>query len=330
MTINEIAAMAGVSRATVSRYINHGYVSEEKKEAIRKVIEATGYQPSMTAQNLRSRVTKFIGVIIPRIDSDSISRMVAGIGDVLSAEGYQLLLANTNNNEKEELKFLSLFKENHVDGIILMGTIFTTEHKKALKSLSVPIVILSQRLPGYSCVYFDDYSASYALTDRLLAHGTNFAYLSADLKDQAVGMERRNGFLQAIKNRGLSVPGGCILEARFSMDSGYEQAKELFSRNPKIDTLICATDRIAVGAMKYIRELGKSIPEDVQIAGIGDSKLAQVTTPALSTVHLYYKTAGKEAARLLIDRIREGNSTASKELKLGFQLMMKGSTRDIE
>ena len=95
-------------RATVSRYLNKGYVSEEKKEIIRKVIVETGYQPSAQAQTLRTKKTSLVGVILPKINSDTISREVAGISDVLTARGYQLILANTNNNLDEELKYLSL------------------------------------------------------------------------------------------------------------------------------------------------------------------------------------------------------------------------------
>lgn len=113
MNINEIARLAGVSRATVSRYLNKGYVSEEKKEIIRKVIEETGYQPSAQAQTLRTKKTSLVGVILPKINSDTISREVAGISDVLTARGYQLILANTNNNLDEELKYLSLFTRKH-------------------------------------------------------------------------------------------------------------------------------------------------------------------------------------------------------------------------
>ena len=136
MTINEIAKLAGVSRATVSRYLNDGYVSREKSEKIRAVIEETGYRPSAQAQILRTKRTKLVGVIIPKINSDSISRMVAGISSVLSAAGYEILLANTDNNEKEELKYLQVFTaSNQVDGIILIGTIITAAHRKVLRSL---------------------------------------------------------------------------------------------------------------------------------------------------------------------------------------------------
>ena len=141
MNINEIARLAGVSRATVSRYLNNGYVSSEKKEVIRKVIQETGYQPSSQAQTLRTKKTSLIGVILPKINSDTISREVEGISDILTRRGYQLILANTNNDLEEELKYLSLFKERQVDGVVFIATMFTRKHKQMLKDYKVPIVL---------------------------------------------------------------------------------------------------------------------------------------------------------------------------------------------
>lgn len=327
MNINEIAKLAEVSRATVSRYLNNGYVSEEKKDRIRRVIEETGYRPSSSAQTLRSKKTNFIGVIIPKINSDSISRMVSGISSTLAEAGYQMLLACTHNNEKEELKFLNLFKENHVDGIILLGTIFTAEHRKALKSLSVPIVILSQYLNGYSCVYSDDYRAAYDLTSYLAATGTNVGYLSVTEKDEAVGKERLRGVRDALKNHHQELPDERIRECMFDMESGSAQAEALLKAEPDIDTMVCATDTIAVGALQFLKSVGKRIPEDIQIAGIGDSSLSRVTEPSLTTVHLYYEEAGTEAARLLFDLIQNGEAAIQKEVKLDCRLIVQGSTR---
>ena len=144
MTINEIAEMAGVSRATVSRYLNDGYVSKQKAERIRKVIAETGYTPSVSAKLLRSNHTNLIGVIIPKISSDSISRMVNGISNVLMAEGYQMLLACTNNNEADEVRYLKTFSQNNVDGIILFGTVLTQQHYETLKGISCPVIVLTQ------------------------------------------------------------------------------------------------------------------------------------------------------------------------------------------
>ena len=108
MTIAEIASRAGVSKAAVSRYLNNGYVSSEKREAIRRVIEETGYVPSQQAQTLRTGKSRMVGVIVPRIDSESISRVVAGISRVLEEQGYRLLLANTDNRVEKELEYLDM------------------------------------------------------------------------------------------------------------------------------------------------------------------------------------------------------------------------------
>ena len=109
MDINEIARMAGVSRATVSRYLNDGYVSEEKRRQIKKVIDETGYQPSQRAQTLRTGKTKLVGVIIPKISSDSVGRMVQGMTRLLRERGYQMILANTDNDAKTEVDYIKLF-----------------------------------------------------------------------------------------------------------------------------------------------------------------------------------------------------------------------------
>ena len=110
MTIKEIAQLAGVSSAAVSRYLNGGYVSDEKKEQIRRVIEETGYQPSAQARILRTKKACLVGVVVPKINSESISRVTAGIEQVLSRRGYQMLLGSTDNDPVKEISYLKLFE----------------------------------------------------------------------------------------------------------------------------------------------------------------------------------------------------------------------------
>lgn len=317
MTINEIAKLAGVSRATVSRYLNDGYVSQDKRDKIKKVIDETGYTPSSYAQTLRNKKTNYIGVIIPKIDSDSIGRMVSGITSVLSDNNYQLLLASTNNNASEELKYLRLFKENHVDGIILLGTIFTKEHIKTLSSYQVPIVILGQNVKGYSCIYSDDYHAAFSLGEKIAKTAKHTAMISVTKKDIAVGLNRREGFIDAFKENNKSIPKKNILEVGFDFEDGYKACKTLIEADPKIDTLICATDTIAAGAIKYLREAKLDIPSDVQVTGFGDSKLSLVSYPSITTIHFFYEEAGTKAANLLLDKI---SNKTKEEPNLGIQL----------
>lgn len=326
MNINEIAKLAGVSRATVSRYLNDGYVSEDKKTRIQQVIDATGYQPSAQAQTMRTNRTKVIGVIIPKINSDSISRTVAGISSVLAKAGYQCLLANTDNNEREELKYLSVFRQNHVDGILLMGTILTKEHLAALGKLTIPIVVIGQTLRQCSCICYDDYNAAKELTGLLLPYAKKLGYIGVTKADIAVGTNRFEGFLAAVKEAGMDFESSCYQEAAFNMQSGEAQAELLFTRCPEIDTLFCATDHIAIGAMNYLERIGKHIPGDVQVAGVGDSQISSICRPTLTTVHNYYKTSGEEAARLLLSCIASKESVR-KEIKMGYTIMNRNSTR---
>ena len=199
MTINTIAKMAGVSPATVSRYLNQGYVSEEKKERIRNVIEQTGYSPSPSAQMLRTGKNHLVGVIVPRINSEPVAEMVEGITRIMAQAGYQILLANTSNQVEKELEFLKIFRTNNVDGVIFMGTLMSKRHLTVMRSYQKPIVLLAQQEEIIPSVYFDDYQSAYLATEILLKRDCReIAYIGVTLKDRAVGRNRRIGFTDAL------------------------------------------------------------------------------------------------------------------------------------
>ena len=330
MTINEIAKMAGVSRTTVSRYLNDGYVSQEKADRIRAVIESTGYQPSRQAQMLRTKRTNLIGVILPKLNSDSISREIDGITAVLAKAGYEILLANTNNHEQEEIKYLKLFAANgSVDAVILIGTIWTKEHDSILRDYPLPVVVLGQHSGCCSCVYFDDYKAARQQGEILARTGKRVGYIGVTELDEAAGHNRKAGFLDAMSEAGILVPPEAMVVTGFRIQSGYEACEELLRRYPNPDSIFCATDSIAVGAMVYLHEQGYLIPDDIQITGIGDSKKGQVVTPRLSTVHYYYKTSGKESARLLLGLL-SGNAQDIRSVRMGCKLTEGKSVRSAE
>ncbi len=326
MNISDIAKLAGVSTSTVSRYFNNGYISAEKKAIIKKIVEETGYQPSTYAQTLRTKQTRLIGVIIPKLNSETVSKMVGGINQILSEEDYLLLLGDTENDEREELKFLQVFNQNQVDGIILIGTIFTAKHKKLIKDSKVPLVLLGQTLPGVSSVYHDNYNASKQMTRHLIKTGKVFAMITATEEDKAAGLDRKNGFLDALREAEIDPDKIHFGEARFSIDSAREVCQALFTKNPEIDTLFCATDNMAIGAYQYLASIGKSIPEQVQLCGVGNSTIANVPYPAISSVGFPYEGSGQLAAELLVDALSEGDKV-NKEIKIGYEMALKDSTR---
>ena len=327
MDINTVAKIAGVSRATVSRYFNDGYVSDEKRQAIAQAVAKTGYTPSQQAQTLRTGKTGLIGVILPKVNSFSVSRMLSGITQGFSATDYQMLLGNTANDKNDEIIYLNLFsRKNRVDGIILIATVLDAKHRKTIRALRCPIVVLGQDLKGYNSVFNDDYSSMYDLACRVLQHSKNPAYIGVIEEDKSAGHDRHRAFLNACKDCGLKPKRDAQRISAFTLDSGYLCAEEILEAHPETDTIMCASDTIAFGAMTCAREYGRRIPEDIQITGVGDTELTQVVTPSLTTVHYHYKTAGRQAAELLSDALQL-NTHIPREICMGYELQIRSSTR---
>ncbi len=318
--------MAGVSRATVSRYFNEGYVSQEKRDRIRAVVEATGYSPSQHAKSLRTGKSNTVGVIIPKINSASVSRMVAGMTPVFAEKGYQVLLANTDNDAAREVGYLRLFEEKRqVDGVVLVATVFSEEHIAAMGDMSLPVIVLDQDLPGRSCVYQNDRGALRDITANALRSSEHPAYIGVFEEDESAGRNRHLGFLDACAEAGLDVPERAQMIADFTVDAGYTAAEELLEVYPEVDTIVCATDSIAFGAMTCLREYGRHVPEDVQVTGVGDAELSQIVTPTLTTVHHHYKTSGAEAARMLCEQL--AGDTTRREVRMSYEVVVRNSTR---
>lgn len=324
MNISEFAKAAGVSKSAVSRYFNDGYLSDEKRAAIKKAIEETGYKPSSAAKSVRTRVTKLIGVIIPKLSSDSCARITEGISSVLTEEGYELLLVNTANDYTKEIKYLDLFRQNRVDGVIFLASVFTPLHRAVLNKMHIPVVITGQQYNGYSCVCHDDFGASYAVTELLLKKGAKRpAYIGAIEEDRAVGAERRRGFMQAASDGKVTVLEEHCACAEFSVDSGYHCAKRIFKNRVRPDCLFCATDTIAAGAMLYCRENNIKVPEDILVGSVGDSKTGRILS--LTTAHLHYHTSGAEAAKMLLSAIYHPDAVP-RSIQLSYEVIERGST----
>ena len=327
MNISEVAKLAGVSPSAVSRYLNNGYLSAEKREAIRRVIQETGYRPLAQAQSLRTRKTRMVGVILPKIDSFSIGSIVAGIDSVLEAKGFQILLADTHNSPEKELDYLDIFDDQRVDGVILIATVFTPKHLAALKSRKVPVIIAGQRLQGFPCVYHSDYQAFYDMTRLVLGKGCRrLGYIGALPQDKAVGQERLRAYQNAVREAGLADQAGHTAVAKFTMDSGREKARELLELCGPLDALICATDTMAAGALQHLHEQGIKVPEQMLLTGQGASGISEVTTPSITTIRYAYEESGVSAADLLLELLDKPD-TPAKEIKLGYTILENGSTR---
>ena len=328
MTISDIAKMAGVSSAAVSRYLNGGPLSEQKRAAIHKVVEKTGYRPDTAAQTLRTGKVNQVGVIAPSISSQSVGQIAAGIAGVLDARHYLMLLGNTELDEQRELGYLTAMQRNHVAGIILMGCYYSPQLAQAFQSCRVPLVVTGQRFPDVPCVYNDDRDAARELAQRMLDRGRKkLVYIGGIEKDQATGLERRQGVQDAMDAAGLDgahLPRICC--SAFTVEEGERCMKELLTCCPELDGVVCVTDTVALGAMNALKQAHRKIGQDVSLAGIGDSWVGSVTEPGLTTVRFYQKQVGMEAARMLLQMLEhtEPNEPV-RQMTLGYTVVERGS-----
>lgn len=325
MTIQEIARMAGVSSATVSRYLNQGSLSQEKRERIREVIEQTDYRPSEYARALRTKRSRQIGVVVPQIDSESVPRILSGISQELDRENYHFLLMNSTGSMEEEVRMLGSFANSQVDGLILAASQITAKHRKEIIKMPFPVVLVGQRTDICSCVYHDDYQASLTVMRHLLSSGVRHpAYLGVTRRDLAAGEARYQGARTALRENGLFIENIPREEVEFTSESGYRGMEELLKVQNIPDGIFCASDLIAAGAMACLRDRGYRVPDQMRVTGIGHGTVADLLTPRLTTVHYHYKTSGREAARILLEQI-ENPRARRREKQLEVRLVVQES-----
>ncbi|ATD55534.1 LacI family DNA-binding transcriptional regulator [Clostridium chauvoei] len=328
MNIIEIAKLAGVSKSTVSRYLNNGYVSDESREKIKKVIEETGFLPQRHAKSMRTKKTNLVGVIVPKISTETAPRVVEGITEILSPHNYDVLIANTNLSIEKEIEYLKIFKSNQVDGIIFMATKITDKHLEVMREVKVPIVVVAQKVNEYPSVYHDDYNASKEIVGELLYKGhRNIGFIGVYEEDISVGYERKRGYIDKLKETSIEIIEDNIKIGDFSEKSGFKLTRELMNRKDKPTAIFTATDNIAFGAVQYLLQNNYRIPEDVAIISIGDSKISRVITPKLTTMHYYYKTSGRKSAEMMLDLLNKG-VTSSKNIEKNLKLTYRLEKRD--
>ncbi len=327
MTMKELAELAGVSSSAVSRYLNGGSLSQDKRDRIRTAIDETGYQPDPAAQMLRTGTPKQVALILPKLDSESVSRVTRGISNKLLEKGYLALLADTNNDPEKEIAYLKLFQNRQTAGIILLATVLTPQHEELLKNSAIPIVVIGQRFRQVPCVYHDDFGSAYELTKLHLDRGrTHLAMIGITESDVAVGLNRRKGVEAAMRDHGLDPDDLIIEHGDFSLASGRAAMQRLLASDSSIDSVICATDRMAFGALEALKEAEVRVPDEICISGFDDNWACNHITPNLTSVHFYYAESGITAAELLLEMIEKHQSDEPvKQTMLGYSIQVRES-----
>jgi len=302
-TIADIAKIAGVAKSTVSRYLNGGPVSEATKRKIEQAIKETGYTPNPFAQSLKAKKTNFIGTIVPRLDSYAASHTLIGIDEKLKDLNFQLLISNTSQKIEREIETIYDLASQKVAGIILLATQITKEHLEAFEKVNIPILLVGQDHPDVHSLIHNDYDAAYEMGKYVLEKGhRKIAYLGVTEKDIAVGVRRKVGYKKAFQE--VDKCDVRYFETSFNMIAAQKKALEVLEEFEPT-CIVCATDNIALGALRAAQLRGLNIPKDVSITGFGGYDVTEIIHPGLTTVKLFFKEAGRMAAQNIVKLVKD-------------------------
>ena len=295
ITLNDIAKMAGVSKSTVSRYLNNGSISQRTRDKLDSIIEETGYKPNPFAQSLKAGRTNMIGVIIPRFDSSSTNEVLKGIDAVANKLDLSLIIMSANLEPERTLKNIHTLQTQKVDRIILLGSYMNEELEQVIAQSKVPIILIGQTVLGVKSLVYDDYYAGQLIAQHAIAlQHQRLAFVGVSEEDFAVGVLRKKGFYDYALAHGASIE---FIETSFSRTEAFERALTFL---PELEAtyIAAATDHIAIGIHGAALQLGYKLPDDFSLSGFGGYKSAQYLTPSITTVNYPYYEMGEMAMQV--------------------------------
>ncbi|MCX8958833.1 gluconate operon transcriptional repressor GntR [Erwinia psidii] len=316
--LQDVADRVGVTKMTVSRYLRHpGQVSAALQSRIAAALDELGYIPNRAPDILSNATSRAIGVLLPSLTNQVFADVLRGIETVTDAAGYQTMLGHFGYSaEKEERQLRSLLGWN-IDGLILTERTHTPGSLRMIETAGIPVLELMDSVSPCIdlAVGFDNVEAARQMTHAILRKGhRHTVYLGARLDERT--LLKYQGYATAMREAGL-VPRSVMMEAASSFSMGITLLLEAQRRYPDTDSLFCTNDDLAVGAMFECQRQRLRIPEDMAIAGFHGHDITQVVTPTLATVLTPREKMGREAASLLLARIR-GEQSGSACIDVGF------------
>lgn len=332
VTIKDVARIAKVSVATVSRVINGSKpVSDEARERVLKVIEETSFKPNIMARGLAKKRSNMIGVIITDIMNVYFSQMVAAIEKTANYYNYSTILCSSHVDETKEIENFHLLTEKGVDGIIF--TLHSKVQEKVLNFIErtdIPTVSLDKMCLGTVSIGVDNQKEMYQMTKYLISIGhTHIAYIGGRSDADTTGILRSEGHRKALQESGIFLKQTMFVDGDFKIESGYNACEKLLMFNEQITAIVCACDEMAFGAMNCLIDRGLSVPGDISVAGFDDIALCKYTRPKLTTVHQPITEIGELAAKTIISHSANGKKTAEKHVILKGGLVIRDSTRQL-
>lgn len=312
VTIADVAREAGVSLMTVSRALNNkDGISLETRAHVLEVIQRMGYRPSGVARSLVTRRTGTIGLIVPDVSNPYFSGIAHGVAEVANQNDLSVLLCDTEEQSQQEIEFLQVLEEKQVDGVIVAAPRHSGEQLIPQIARHQNVVVVNrvfQNHPGFNAsgyVINDDYIGGRLATCHLLNSGHKRIGFLGGPRSSYGSQRRLQGYKAVLEEAGIPYKEKNTIYCHPTVKGGFEAILALLEVNPKITSVFCFNDMVAIGALQATVQYGLKVPDDLAIVGYDDIPMASWVTPTLTTCRAPFEEMGRLATRLLIDRFQD-------------------------
>ena len=335
VTLEEVARVAGVSRATVSRVVNgNPRVAPDVRRSVERAVDRLGYIPNPAARSLATRRSQSIGLVIAEppgrlFEEPFFPRLLRGIGAALSSRELQLVLLMPQSPH-EESRAERYLTAGHVDGALLASLHGNDPLPKAVAGRGIPVVVGGRPPQGAEVSYVDvdNVQGARSATEHLIATGRQVVATISGPSDMSPGFDRLVGYQQALEAAGHRRDAGLEATGDFTQKGGADAMRRILDARPDVDAVFVASDLMASGAIQVLRSAGRRIPEDVAIVGFDDSQIAATSDPPLTSVRQPIEEMGREMVRLLLEHTADPGSVPRKVI-LATQLVRRRSSEGV-
>ncbi|WP_160151525.1 LacI family DNA-binding transcriptional regulator [Microbulbifer sp. ALW1] len=334
MSIKKVAKLAGVSTATVSRYLNNPeQVKERTRLKVQSAIDETGYAPNTLARNFRRGRTSLIVVVLPTVGDPFLENVMRGIWQVADEQGYSILIRDTQSNSHGFDEYSDMVFSKQADGILLLASISPfdepTGKPKASNKAHPPIVLglesVTSELNQFPSVRVDNVAAAADGTHYLIQLGHQRIGFIAGKRNSLLTHDREKGYRKAMRKAKLPVANGWVVEGEQTLDGARRATRRLLSHKERPTAIFCANDEMALGAMHEIKSACLKVPEDISVIGFDDIRYAEIMDPPLTTIAQPAEEIGERTMRRLCQAI-EGSDADNEAEIVPHKLIVRKST----
>jgi len=327
--IEDVARMAGVSTATVSRAMRGlPNVSDATRDRVRSAAAILGYVPTPSASSLASGRTKTIGVLTPWISQWFFANVIEGAERALHERGYDALLYSFTVERRGRQAVDVEVLRRRVDGVLVVGLPLSTYELESLLALQVPVVFVGSGVEGQVTVRIDDYQVGLTATDHLLGLGhTRIGHVTGlpdTISSWSPPIGRRRGWQEAIQRTGHEVRHEWVVNGYFDVEGGRESTRQLLEQAPEVTAVFAASDEMAMGAFLAARDAGLRVPEDLSVIGVDGHELGEVI--GLTTIAQPAESQGSDAARFLLGMVNGEDGPPAETTLYPTELIVRTST----